>query len=73
MTIPAQRPRDLTARIANRSQNAQGQRSTQPGHNGLADPACLFNEYDGHPHPACHAESVREAEYQSHTSAATVR
>ena len=73
MIIPAQRPRDLTAGIASRSQNAQGQGSTQPGHIGLADPACLFNEYDGHPPEACHLESVREAQCQPSMASATVR
>ena len=39
----------------------------------VAAPVILFNAHGGHPPPACHLESVREAECQLGMSAATVR
>ena len=39
----------------------------------VAAPVILFNAHDGRTHPACHLESVREAECQPGMSAATVR
>ena len=44
-----------------------------PAHGTVAAPVILFNAPDGHTHPVCHLESVREAQCQPGMPAATVR
>ena len=61
------------SRTSPRSRRLPAPRPTKTGPRAGPTPVILFNTHDGHPPPACHLESVREAQCHPSTASATVR